>query len=220
MLRDLSHSMTLTLGLLLFLGCSASPAAETVVLEAVKYRLKNGQLESFPKHRAAAFRQISSYSGFIRAWSFQSVEDPSVIFDYVLWDSLAEAKSAAALVVEAPQASGMMTAIDRVYFASHLIPVAGNPPLSPADSGGDRRVSLTTVSIPRTESPLRCKATPTSRLYVSVEEGFSDAESTDYLYIHELGAGKALVREACGLTIAGRSTQTYRHYGEVVGKGD
>lgn len=196
-----------------------SLAEETAVVEAVKYRLKPGELEAFPLNRKAGLEQIASYPGFISAWTYQSVEDPAVIFDYVLWKSLEDAQSAAALVVQAPEASGMMGAIESILYASHFRSTTPSTPIEPTST--QRFASLSTLSIPGSENTameLRCEATAQSMLYVSLEEGFNNKSDVDYLYMHLLDDTGATASRSCELPLANRNTQAYRQYEDVISR--
>ncbi len=108
-----------------------SPATPSQSLEVAVYNVHAAQADAFPALQAAVHALVRTFPGFRAAERLRGLDDPTLFADYVLWESHAAARHAAALLPTLPEAAAFMGAIATMRTFGHL--PAALPPTTPQD---------------------------------------------------------------------------------------
>ena len=97
-------------------------ATGTQVIEAVLYRLKAEALSGFEGLHTRLFATAAEMPGFVSAMALRGIEETDLFMDYVVWETLHDARSAAAAFEKSPVYPLLMQAVATVHILDHLIP--------------------------------------------------------------------------------------------------
>lgn len=99
------------------------------VLELAIYRVNPGSraaVDGVRAQLAALFGGMKGFSGYV---PLDSLESPDTLVDYLLWDTLADAKASADAFAEMPEGKRLLEGVQDIILFEHFAPAPIGAPL-------------------------------------------------------------------------------------------